>query len=264
MRSDLSEIRGGMGQRHILVGAHRGAMGYAPENTLAAFETAIEMGTYRIELDVRRCRSGELIVIHDATVDRTTDGAGAVADIDLGEIKRLRAVRGTGGGTGAEVIPTLQEALFCARARCRLLVEIKETGLADDVVAEITGAGMEEDSTVSSFLEDELIRVRESSGGRIATAYFLTEPGQGFDPAEVIARLGINLLVVWPRAAMPEYVAAAKEHGLHVRCGFRDDMSYAETFAQFRRMAEVGVDEMASGRPDWMRRMADEHTAAGG
>nr|CAA9211554.1 Glycerophosphoryl diester phosphodiesterase [uncultured Armatimonadetes bacterium] len=240
----------------ILVGAHRGAMCHAPENTLAAFETAIEMGTYRVELDVRRCRGGDLVVIHDATVDRTSDGTGRVADLTLDELKRLRL-----GGTD-EAVPTLREALHCARGRCELLVEIKEAGLAEAVVAEIAGAGMSEHCTASSFLECELLRVRECGGDpRVPTAFFLTEPGP-FDAEAVVARLGVSLLVVWPRAASPEAIAAAKRCGLHVRCGFRDDLTYEETFSLFRRMAALGVDEMACGRPDWIRRMADEQHGA--
>ncbi len=238
--------------KSILIGAHRGAMCHAPENTLAAFEKAIEMGTYRIELDVRRCRDRHIVVIHDATVDRTTDGTGLVADLTLEELKRLRV-----GGT-PENVPTLREALLCARERCRLLIEIKEAGLADDVVAQIVEAGMAEHCTVSSFLEDELQRVKECDS-RVGTAYFLTEP-KPFAPEEIIARLGVSLLVVWPRAASPEYIAAAKRCGLHVRCGFRDDMTYEETFASFRLMADRGVDEMACGRPDWIRRMADQYS----
>ena len=241
--------------RQILVGAHRGAMCHAPENTLAAFEKAIEMGTYRVELDVRRCRDGHIVVMHDATLERTTDGAGRVADHTLEELKRLRV-----GGT-PETVPTLVETLDLARDRCRLLVEIKEAGLAEDVVAQIAGAGMTDACTVSSFVEEELARVKEREPA-LQTAYFLTEPKDEFRPEEVIARLGVSLLVVWPRAAVPEQIAAAKSCGLHVRCGFRDDLTYEETFALFRRMADMGVDEMACGRPDWIRRMADEYAGS--
>jgi glycerophosphoryl diester phosphodiesterase len=239
--------------RKILVGAHRGAMCHAPENTLAAFEKAIEIGTYRIEFDVRRCRDGHLVVMHDATVDRTTDGTGRVADLTLEELKRLRV-----GGTD-ETVPTLSETLLCVRERSRLLVEIKDAGIAEDVVKEIVDGGMADDCTIASFLEDELQRVTVCTP-RIATAYFLTEP-KPFDPEAVIARLGVSLLVVFPRAATPEYIAAAKRCGLHVRCGFRDDMTYEETFAAFRRMADMGVDEIACGRPDWIKRMADEYVS---
>ncbi|MES2461467.1 MAG: glycerophosphodiester phosphodiesterase family protein [Armatimonadota bacterium] len=240
--------------RKILVGAHRGAMCHAPENTLAAFEKAIEMGAYRIEFDVRRSRDGHLVVMHDATVDRTTNGQGRVADLTLEDLKALGV-----GGTDVSV-PTLRETLLCARGRALLLVEIKDAGIADDVVAQIAETGMTDSCTIASFLEEELQQVKKCSP-RIPTAYFLTEP-KPFDPEEVIARLGVSLLVVFPRAATPEYIAAAKRSGLHVRCGFRDDMTYDETFAAFRRMADMGVDEIACGRPDWIRQMADEYVSA--
>jgi glycerophosphoryl diester phosphodiesterase len=188
--------------------------------------------------------------MHDATVDRTTDGSGRVADLTLAELKRLQV-----GGT--EPVPTLAETLACVKGRCRLLVEIKDDGIADDVVALIVAARMEDDCTISSFNEETLRRVKEVSP-RVATAYFLTEP-KPFDPAEIIARLGVSLLIVWPRAATPQDLAAAKRCGLHIRCGFGDTMSYEESYEIFRRMADMGVDEIACGRPDWIRQMAAEY-----
>ncbi|MBI3970654.1 MAG: glycerophosphodiester phosphodiesterase [Chloroflexi bacterium] len=240
--------------RTILVGAHRGAMCYAPENTLAAFEKAIEQGTYRIECDVRRSRDGHLVLMHDATVDRTTNGSGRVADLPLAELKRLRA-----GGT--EPIPTLSEVLAHVKGRCKLLVELKDDGIAADVVALIEQAEMVEDCTISAFNEEMLQRVKELQP-RLATAYFLTTP-RPFDPEEVIARLGVSLLIVWPRAAVPDQIAAAKRAGLHVRCGMPDNMTYDESYAVFRRMVDMGVDEVACGRPDWIARMAEDCARGG-
>lgn len=233
--------------RTILVGAHAGARCHAPENTLAAIEKAIELGTDRIEFDVRRSRDGQIVLMHDATVDRMTDGTGRVADLTLDELRRL-----TVGGT--ELVPTLAEVLAFAQGRSRLLVELKDEGITDEVVALITTAGMVDACTVSSFHEETLRRVKALSPG-MATAYFLLEP-RPFDLADVIARLGVSMLIVWPPAASPEIIAAAKQAGLHVRCGLRDDLTYEETFEVFRRMADTGVDEISSGRPDWMRQMA--------
>lgn len=238
--------------RTILVGAHRGAMCYAPENTLAAFEKAIACGTYRIECDVRRSRDGHLVMMHDETVDRTTGGHGHVADLTLAELKALRA-------GGSEEIPALAETLACAQGRARLLVEIKDEGIADAVVACIAAAGMVEDCTISAFSEAALLRVRELTP-RVATAYFHTRPGP-FDAAEIIQRLGVSLLVVWPAAADPEQIADARRHGLHVRCGLPDNLTFEETRALFTRMAEMGVGEIACGRPDWVARLAGEYAA---
>ncbi len=235
--------------RKILVGAHRGAMCHAPENTLAAFDLAVRFGTYRIEMDVRRTRDGHLILMHDQSVERMTDGAGRVADLALADLKALRLA-------GTETIPTLDETLAFLRGRCRLLVEIKDDGITDQVVGEIEVAGMGDACTISAFNEDALLRVKQVCP-RLATAYFHTEAG-AFDPAEVAARLGVSMLVVWPRAADPEQIAAAKRAGLHVRCGLPDNITFEETRALFRRLAGMGVDEIACGRPDWIARLVEE------
>ena len=78
----------------IIKVGHRGASGYEPENTLLAFKKAIEIGADMIELDVRRCKSGELVVIHDETVNRTTNGKGEVSEKTLTELKGLEMEKG--------------------------------------------------------------------------------------------------------------------------------------------------------------------------
>ncbi|PYS95554.1 MAG: glycerophosphoryl diester phosphodiesterase [Acidobacteria bacterium] len=108
--------------------AHRGASARAPENTLAAFEEAIRLGVDVIELDVHLSVDGVPVVLHDDTVDRTTDGRGAVASLTLAALKRLDAGAWFSPRFRGERIPTLEEALDCARGRCGLNVEIK----ADD------------------------------------------------------------------------------------------------------------------------------------
>ena len=233
--------------RQILVGAHRGAMCYAPENTLAAFEKAIECGTYRIELDVRLSRDGEVVVMHDATVDRTTDGTGAVAEMSLAQLKRLRV-----GGT--EPIPTLAETLQCVRGRSLLLVEIKPPGIADAVVDVLRREDMLGDCTISSFDEPSLLRVKELEPD-LATAYFLIHPQPTFVASEVVDQVGVSMLIGWRRAINAEILADARAAGLHIRCGFGDQMSYEETYQLFRELVEMGADEISCGRPDWIAEM---------
>ncbi len=234
----------------ILVGAHAGARCYAPENTLAAIEIAIRQGAYRVELDVRHTRDGHIVLMHDETVDRTTDGSGRVADLTLEEVQRLHA-----GGT--EPVPTLEEVLRIARGRCKLLIEIKEERIADEVVRLIERSRMAEECAISSFHEGELLRVRELAP-EIETAWFHLRPGS-LDLEAVVARVGVRLLIVWPGGAEPALIAEAKRLGLHIRCGLPDDLDYAATWDLFRRMANVGIDELASGRPDWLAPMAEEY-----
>ena len=92
---------------------HRGARGYAPENTLKSFQKAIELGVDAVELDVQLCKSGELIVMHDDTVDRTTDGSGFVKKLKLKDLKKLDAGMG-------ERIPTLEEVLDLVNRRVKV------------------------------------------------------------------------------------------------------------------------------------------------
>lgn len=98
--------------------AHRGASGYKPENTLAAFEHAIAMGADMIELDVYRLRSGELVVIHDKTVNRTTNGTGKVERHSLDEIRALDAGQG-------EQVPLLSDVLDLVDKRVPINIELK-------------------------------------------------------------------------------------------------------------------------------------------
>ncbi len=108
---------------------HRGAWGYEPENTLRSFERAIvACGVDMIELDVQLCKSGELIVIHDKKVDRTTNGTGYVADKTLQELKQLDAGKG-------EQIPTLREVFECVNRRVKIDIELKGPGTVEPVIA---------------------------------------------------------------------------------------------------------------------------------
>ena len=96
--------------KQVKIYAHRGASAYAPENTLPAFQAAMEQGADGIELDVHLSRDGELVVIHDEELDRTTNGTGLVKDHTLAELKKLCADNGM-SGYGDVRIPTLQEVL---------------------------------------------------------------------------------------------------------------------------------------------------------
>jgi len=106
--------------------AHRGASARAPENTLAAFAEAVRLGANAIELDVHLTADGVPVVIHDGTVDRTTNGRGEVAAMTLKDLRRLDAGAWFSSRFRGERIPTLEESLEYARGRCGMNIEIKE------------------------------------------------------------------------------------------------------------------------------------------
>ncbi|MBY0094854.1 glycerophosphodiester phosphodiesterase [Priestia aryabhattai] len=105
--------------------AHRGASAYAPENTIAAFDKAVEMKSDYIEIDVQRSKDGKLVVIHDTTVDRTTDGSGKVGNLTFKELRNLDAGSWKGEQfTGAQ-IPTFDEILDRYHGKIGILIELK-------------------------------------------------------------------------------------------------------------------------------------------
>jgi glycerophosphoryl diester phosphodiesterase len=124
-------------------GAHRGRSGPVPENTMAAFRNAVDLGADRLELDVQMTKDGELVVIHDETVDRTTNGTGRVADLTLAEIRALDAGQG-------ERVPTFKEVLRFAG----------EAGLEEKVIGQVVEAGYVDQTAIQSFDGATLERIR--------------------------------------------------------------------------------------------------------
>ena len=136
---------------------HRGVKAYEPENTILSFKKALELNADGVEFDVHVCKSGELVVIHDFTVDRTTDGSGAVADLTLSELKQLRI-------NNFIEIPTLDEVLALFDKNHLINIELKGSDTAQavcDCIERKVQEGRFEyvNFIVSSFQSDELARV---------------------------------------------------------------------------------------------------------
>ncbi len=153
-----------------LVFAHRGGPRHAPENTLSAFRTAIADGADGLEFDVQMSRDGALVVIHDETVDRTTNGTGAVRDLTLAELRSLDA------GAG-ERIPTFEEVVQQAQASgVTILPEAKSAhlypGVEGKMVAALQAAGYIDHTIVVDFERDSLERFhRLDPGLRLCALY---------------------------------------------------------------------------------------------
>lgn len=127
---------------------HRGACGHKPENTILSFSTAVDLGADAIEFDVRSCKDGILVVIHDETVNRTTNGKGKVKDFTMEELRQLDAGE-------KEKIPTLEEVLknFGNQVICN--VELKEGGIAGKVLEVARRCGCLESIILSAFSRQE-------------------------------------------------------------------------------------------------------------
>jgi len=147
---------------------HRGAAGYEPENTLRSFRKAIELKADMVELDVHVCKSGEVVVIHDDTVNRTTNRTGKVHELTLSELQRFDAGK-------SERIPTLVEVMSLIDGAAGINIELKGTGTAEPV-HRITEEFMEKgwkksDFMVSSFNLEELSAFESLSDIRIGQLY---------------------------------------------------------------------------------------------
>ena len=129
---------------HLIVVAHRGCWHHAPENSLAGLAACVRAGVDAIELDVRHTRDGVAVIIHDETLDRTTNGHGAVADHDWAELSRIRLREAHGGPDAAltdQSIPTLDAYLTAAKGRMMIVFDVKD-GSQRDTFRHIERAGM--------------------------------------------------------------------------------------------------------------------------
>ncbi len=241
----MLEIEAGRSGRKVNCG-HRGAAGHAPENTMASFEAALRLGAHVVELDVRRSRDGELMVIHDASIDRTTDGRGEVASLPAAELRAVDAGVRFAPKFRGQRIPLLREVLEWASGRTELVVEIKgdphpQPGVEEQVVALVAGHGMLDRVMVISFYHPSLRRVRELEP-RIATGMLYT----GFFADTVGAARAAGADCVRPgwhdwNSALVEAVHAS---GL-VAGGWTVDDE-----AAMARLLDMGVDSITTNYPD--------------
>lgn len=227
--------------------AHRGASGYAPENTLPAFELALEQGADGVEFDVQLSRDGVVVVIHDETLDRTTDGTGRVVDHSLDELRELDASNGMPEYSPTS-IPTLVEVLDLLEPHpVRINIELKNSeqpypGLEEKVLAEVRERGLAERVVLSSFSDDSIGRLhRLAPDIELATLY--TRPQ--VRPWRNAARLGARaihppamLVAGWP------WVYRAHAKGMAVRPWV------VNSEPQFTRMFRRRVDAVLTDTPD--------------
>jgi glycerophosphoryl diester phosphodiesterase len=212
---------------------HRGARAYEPENTLSSYKKALELGVDAVELDVRRTKDGEIIVIHDAEVDRTTNGKGLVSQLTLKEIKQFNTEKD-------QRIPTLEEALDFLDKKVKVLIELKETGFEEKMLKTIRKKGLEKNVIIVSFLEDALRKVRELND--------IVETGLIYakhkNPIKTASDLKANYLLPLYRFTHTADVQKAHQNGLKVIVW---TINKPEEVAEY---VKKGVDGITSDRPD--------------
>ena len=235
-----------------LILAHRGASQRAPENTLAAFRLALDMGADGVELDVQLCKDGEAVVIHDFTVDETTGGQGWVKDFTLAELQALDAGAWYATEFAGERIPTLAQVLQELGPWLVLNIELKTRtpftdGLEAEVVRLVEDAVLVRRVIISSFDPLALWRVRRLN--RHISTGLLYAP----DLPRYLRDRWLQPLAR-PAALHPRWdmldertVAAAHRRGLAVHPWTCDDPD------ALRRLVSWGVDAIITNRPDLLR-----------
>ncbi|MFO7172983.1 MAG: glycerophosphodiester phosphodiesterase [Bacillota bacterium] len=226
---------------------HRGAAGYAPENTLASFRKALELGCDGVELDVHMTRDGHLVVIHDPFLDRTTDRKGLIRDLTLAEVRAADAGGWWGPEFRGERVPTLDEVIeLTAPAGTRLFIEMKAgsihyPGIEAALLEAIRRHRCQDRVQVSSFDHHGLRRLRELAPDLSLGVLYLCHP---LDPVGMARAIGANALHPAWYFVTPEVVQAAHAAGLEV---YAWDVDRPEA-AALMRMA--GVDGIIADYPD--------------
>ena len=237
----------------VLVIGHRGALGHAPENTMASFEKGVECGADLLELDVQLSRDGELIVMHDPEVSRTTDGTGHIKDMTLAEIKALDAGAWFDARFRGQRVPTLPEVLAWARSRIPLVIEIKgdphpAAGLEEKLAATVDAYDMLDEVIIISFHHPSVKRVKQIEP-RLATGILYV--GSLVDTVGAArAALADSMHLhwaYWTRQAAEEVHAA----GLAASAWNADDEPLMEY------LVGLGVDSIGSNYPDRLRAFLD-------
>jgi glycerophosphoryl diester phosphodiesterase len=239
--------------------AHRGASVRHPENTLASFRAAVEAGAGGLELDVHLTRDGHPVIMHDARVDRTTDGLGAVSGMTLAEVRRLDA---GGSGRSDERVPTLRQVL-AAFPGTHFNIDIKDRrlpGAEAVVLGVLREAGATERVLVASAGYGILRRFRKLDGGGWDTGASRLEIGVFYGlsslrlerllrPAYAALQVPVNYGSL--RIVTPRFIRAAHSRGVRV------DVWTINDPGQMRELLDLGVDSVMTDEPETLAKVLE-------
>lgn len=251
----------GQGKPSLEVHAHRGGAGLAPENTVAAFRKALELGVDALEMDLHVTRDGVVVVIHDDTLDRTTDGRGPVSERNLEALKRYDAGARFAPRFAGEAIPTLREVIALVQAsgnaRVRLNIETKfgrgQEGTPADfeerVLAILRETGFVERTILQSFSHPSLAKTKALEPKlKLAVLVGRDTPR---DPVNLVRQLKADYYSPSFRQVTPSLLAALHAAGIPVVSWTVNDLADA------RRLLDAGLgalpgDGIVTNFPDRM------------
>lgn len=244
--------------------AHRGSRLLWPENTLLAFQNVYDLGFRHFETDVHMTKDGEVVVIHDPTVDRTTNGSGFVSDLTLAEIKDLDAgYRHRVDGSypfrrmGVEV-PTLSE-LLTAFVDASMVIDMKADGLIGELAGVIERRDAHDRLIVGSFCDQRCAEFARATGGTVPTSTgteavcrWVVSSRAGCCVRTHAAALQVPTQVLGVTVADKKLVAAAHKAGLQVHVWTVNQPE------EMIRLLDLGVDGLITDRPDLLKKILSD------
>ncbi len=218
----------------MLIVAHRGLHRRVPENSLAAVRAAIEAGLDRIEVDVRATADGQLVLLHDQTLSRTTTGRGALRRTRAQELADVRLADGT-------AVPSLRDVLDLARGHAVLCLDVKEPTIARDVIAEAAAA--EAEVELWSTHREAVAAAADAGVCASWISLGLFSPDAVDALAEEAHQLGAHAVSFFPADLSPRTVTACRRLGLEVMSGTPNDRGTWEY------MRQLGAQTIITDRP---------------
>ena len=245
----------------MMIAAHRGSSGSAPENTLAAFRLAVKEGADMIELDVRLTADHHLVVFHDRRLGRTAEGSGPIWTRTLAEIRPLDAGSWFGRQFQGEKVPTLHEVFRAVPRRVGINIEVKtdgdprrKAGLEEVLLAAIRSEMAERNILVTSFDHALLRRLHRHEPQLQLGALYMPVRDVARRPSLLARRLGVAAFICSRSQLRKRFVRNAHRHGLTV-------LVYGvNTVRQLARAQRFGVDGIITDFPERMVRRQSEPT----
>jgi len=221
----------------ILKISHRGANAYEPENTLRALKRALEYAVDMVEVDVRETKDGQIVVIHDETLERTTNGRGHVHQTSFSELRKLNAGKG-------ERIPTLQEVIDLVKGRVGLIVELKDPRTTDKVAEILAKNNFVDQTLVTSFIHSAVKTIKELNPQLKTGVIFRSAP---IKPSQLALDANANALFPYHKYVTTRMIDDAHSNHLTI------NVWTVDTREEIEHYARIGVDGIVTNRPDLLK-----------
>lgn len=237
----------------VRVIGHRGAMGHAPENTLAAFKKALEQGADMVELDIHRSRDGKLVVMHDASAKRTTGVPNMVMLMSSRQLTQLDAGGWYHRAFEGEPVPLLEDVLTWAKGKIQVNIEVKAAGCEKEIVRLLQAMDLHNETIVTAF-DHSVLRTLKKLDPKVRTGALISDMMQGLDTVRTIAKT-VNPDAINPakKLVTPQFVKLAHDLGMAVNVYTVNDP------AEMKALITQGVDGIITNYPDRLLTVLSEN-----